>query len=267
MKTFLMVIFSLMFLAACSPEAARVQPALLKPAEAKVLLASLAPGDSSQVSEVAQAQPAGDAQPLGEVRDLAAQRRARLDRSGSWLHIQSRNQRSHPDLLSAIATGLDQYVQDEWLALDENGQPQQGVRKITTENGKLLQVILLKHGAWNNLTLGVQSQAGAGAVFDPNYGFDELAARLVRQGFSLNKSLLYKECWYQGEKYTISEGHLMHEAVFKTDDQALRWVKTWQVAENGDVSLVDSLEIMIEEQVSVPPADVLALLQQPLAAQ
>lgn len=262
MKAFLLVPFSLLILTACSLASPKDQPQTLPTGEVFTLLTSLTSGNTSQASQVPQLESASLSQPLLEIRDLAAQRRVDLAGQAGWLHIQTRNVQTRPDPLSPFATGLTQFEQDQWLELDGNGQIQMAVRKITDEEGKTLQVSLLKRGSWYNLTLRAQSQAETPASFDPNYGFDELAARMVQQGYVLNKSLLYKECWYQGEKYTISDGHLMHEAVFNTGYRALRWIKTWLVAPNGHVSLVDSLEIMVEERVTKPSADVLALLGQ-----
>jgi hypothetical protein len=264
MKTFLLVTLSLLFLTASSPQTQKAPPKPIPPAGVQARLISLVPADLSLVSVVSQPVSASDSQSLREVEDLAAARRATLAGPAGWLHIQTRSVQPHPDRLSPLAAGLDQFDQDQWLELDENGLVQLAVRKITGESGKTVQVSLLEGGIWNNLTLGAQSQAGAAAAFDPNYGFDALAAGLVRQGFALNKGILYKECWYQGEKYSISDGKLLHEAVFNTGFQTLRSIKTWQVTPAGDVSLVDSLEVLLEERAPQPPADVLALLQQAL---
>ncbi len=258
MKTFLLVPLCLLILSACSPASPQTQPA----GGVTPLLTSLTPGDSSQTSQVSQPESASLSQPLAEVRDLAARRRIDLAKQDGWLHIQTRNVQAHPDPLSPFAPGLSQFIQDQWLALDGNGQIQRAVRKITDESGKTLQVSLLEHGIWYNLTLGAQSQSETSASFDPNFGFDELAARMVQQGYALNKSLLYRDCWYQGDKYTITDGHLTHEAVFNTVYREWRWIKTWLVTPKGDVSLVDSLEIMLEERVPQPSADVLAFLEQ-----
>jgi len=262
MKPFLLVPLSLLILTGCGLASPKAKPQTPPAWGGNTLLISLNAGNISQASQVFPLESTSLSQPLVEIRDLAAQRRIDLAKEAGWLHIQTRNVQTYPDPLSPFATGLGQFEQDQWLELDGNGQIQMAVRKITDEEGKTLQVSLLKHGSWYNLTLGAQSQAEPPASFDPDYGFEELAARMVQQGYVLNKSLLYKECWYQGEKYTISDGHLMHEAVFNTGYRALRWIKTWLVASNGHVSLVDSLEIMVEERVPKPSADVLALLGQ-----
>ena len=262
MKTFLLVILSILFVLAFSPESPKAQSQPLPEGGVASLLTSLASTDSLQGAQAQQTVSTRSSQPLLEIQSLAVQRRDKLTRQAGWLHIQTRNVQTDPDPLSPFATGLNQFEQNQWLELNGNGQVHQAIILITDEYGKTLQVSLFEDGSWNNLTVGAQSQVGAAFIFDPNYGFDELAARLVQQGETLNKSLLYKECWYQGEKYSISDGQLTHEAVFNTGYQTLRWIKTWKVTPDGDVSLADSLEVLVEERVPHPPAEVLTFLQQ-----
>ncbi len=261
MKTCLLVLLSLLTITACSPAFPKSQTQTLPEGEVMTLLTSLTPRDGSQASLVSQVVPSSVSQSLSEVLDVAARRRNDLARQDGWLHIWTRNVQPQPNPLSPFAPGLSKYEQDQWLSLDKNGFIQLAIRKILDESGNALQTSVLRNGVWIHLTLGAQSQAGTSTRFDPNYGFDELATRLVQQGNALHKGLLYRDCWYQGEKYTITDGPLMHEAVYNTGYRELRSVKTWLVAPNGDVSLVDSLEILLEERVPQPPADILALLE------
>lgn len=266
MKALAFVILSLLVLTTSSLAAPAAQPQQLSASEVNALLgpytlqAASPPAASSQASASSlAAQSTGEPQALLDVRDITAQRRADLLNQPGWLHVQTRNTQVQPDPLSPVSAGLDTFVQDQWLELDASGRVRSAVRRTMREDGKTFQVSLLEGNSWVNLTLGAQSPASA---FDPDYGFDALAAGLVGQGYALNKSILYKECWYQGDKYTISDGRLLHEAVFNTGYRTLRWIKTWRIAANGDISLVDSLEVMVEERAAQPPADVAAVLRQ-----
>lgn len=242
------------------------------------LLAACQPGvDTPAETAVAAGPPAGvllalappvrldafDASPaLDEIRELNAARRADLTGQPGWLHIQTRVTRGQADPFSAVGPGLESFDQEDWLRLDAVERVQQAVQRISVGGGPALEVRVLRDGNWQDLTRRSQSAGAGRAAFDPDYGFYELAGQLSAQGFALNKSLLYKECWYQGEKYTISDGHLQHEAVYNTGYRQLRRLNTWQIDSLGKITLVEGREILLEERVAEPPADVLALTQQ-----
>ncbi len=101
------------------------------------------------------------------------------------------------------------------------------IKRVVNDQGQAGEFSLLPGGAWTYVNLATQNSASSALPFDPNYGIYELFAYLLKQGQTLNKATLYKECWYQGEKYTISDGRIIHEALFKPDNHALRWIKIW----------------------------------------
>jgi hypothetical protein len=245
-------------LSACQP-APKASPAALE--LDRIVLPTSPPFGLRIDSLSTRMEPAGNALALDEIRNLTSRRRANLVGRAGWLHIQTRITRGGVDPLAAAAPGLAAFDQEEWLNLDAQGRATQALQRFSVDGGPVREVRRLRDGVWQDLTRRSQSAGEEGAAFDPDYGFYALALQLTTQGYALNKSLLYKECWYQGEKYTISDGRRQHEAVYNTGYGQLRWLKTWQIDSQGQITLVDSREILLEERVSQPPEDVLAELR------
>jgi hypothetical protein len=192
-----------------------------------------------------------------EVQSLAAQLRAELvPSSPGWLHLIIRREHSSTDSPALSNSSTPVLQLEQWLSLDSQGRVQVGVQRPLDYQGS--DATFLSGGNWLVLPLAGFTSSSSTLPFDPAYGIDTLVAQLVNQGQTINKSLLYKECWYQGDKYTLSDGQTIHEIVVKPDSHALRWIKTWQV-NAGVITLVDSLEIALEERLPQPPEDILAL--------
>jgi hypothetical protein len=197
---------------------------------------------------------------LQEIQDLVAQRQVDLVPAvPGWLHLIIRLTSSKTDPLSAWDISSGQIQQEVWLLLDNQGLVRADIRRTLHTLEPAGGFTLGESGEWINLNLAANNTARSTLPFDPNYGIYELLAHLVRQGQPLNKGTLYKDCWYQGEKYTITDGRIVHEVLFRPDYHALRWIKTWQVS-SGVLTLVDSLEIALEERLPQPPAEILALV-------
>ena len=195
-----------------------------------------------------------------EIRDLAAQNRVELvPSSPGWLHLILRREQPSTDsrAVSTASTSMLQF--EQWLSLDAHGQVRVGIQRLLNYQGS--DATFLFGEAWTALPLTGFSSFSSTLPFDPVYGIDTLVAQLVSQGQTINKSLLYKECWYQGDKYTLSDGQMIHEIVVKPDSHTLRWIKTWQM-KAGVITLVDSLEIALEERLPQPPEEILALTSQ-----
>jgi hypothetical protein len=198
---------------------------------------------------------------LGEIQALTTQRQMDLGSQPGWLYLRMRIAGTKNILFVDWSHQLERYEQEKWLYLDPSGKVLTAVLKILDENQQVLQVSLLKDGRWGNLTLGAESPAEDVATFDVNHGFYTLSAGLVGQGRQMHRDTIYHDCWYQGERYTISDGENYYEAVFNPDRMSLRWLKTWQISE-GALVLVDSMEMMIEQRILEPPSDILALLSE-----
>lgn len=245
-------------LAACNPRNNLQNNLIFTAVPTQVLSASASP-----VSNPIESQADGSKTLLllNELQILAAQRQTDLVSQPGWLYFHSRIAGSHQTTFANWGVDLDEYEQERWMLLDMSGKITMAVYRILDSEQQPLQVSVLKNGNWRNLTLGAESPADMNDPFDPNFGFYELADRLVQQGRQLHSDTIYHDCWYQGERYTISDGENYYEAVFNPGRRSLRWIKTWQISA-GSIILVDSLEIMVEKRISEPPLDILPLLNE-----
>jgi hypothetical protein len=233
-------------------------PAVFQPGIQVFNNPALENGESSTLAASGVPVDAASAVLVQEVHALVIQRQANLVPSAQgWLHLIIRRYQSTGDASTASRSPDDPLQLEQWLSLDAQGRVVAGVQRLLNAQGD--DAVFLSGGEWVSLPLAGFSAASSTLPFDPSYGLDQLVTQLVSQGQTFNKSLLYKECWYQGDKYTLSDGHTLHEIVVKPDTHALRWIKTWQVNDGG-ITLVDSLEIALEERLSQPPEDVQALV-------
>lgn len=201
---------------------------------------------------------------LKEIQDLSAQRQTDLvPRKTGWLHLILRQYHTKAASLTTSSTSTEPLQFEQWLSLDDHGRVQAKFQRLLNDQSQGVDSIFLSGGSWTNLPMAGFSTNSSTLPFDPSYGLAVLVAQLVSQGQTINKSLLYKECWYQGDKYTLSDGRTIHEIVVKPDSHTLRWIKTWQI-NAGVITLEDSLEIALEERLPQPPDDILALASQAL---
>jgi hypothetical protein len=221
---------------------------------------ALEAGQSSTLAASGVPVDAASATLVQEIHTLVNQRRADLVPSTQgWVHLIIRRYQSTGDSSTASRSPDDPLQLEQWLSLDAQGRVVAGVQRSLSAQGD--DSVFLSGDKWVSLPLAGFSATSSTLPFDPSYGLDLLVTGLVSQGQTLNKSLLYKECWYQGDKYTLSDGHLLHEIVVKPDTHALRWIKTWQVNDGG-IILIDSLEIALEERLPQPPQDIQGLAGQ-----
>ena len=206
--------------------------------------------------------PASSITLVKEIQDLTALRQADLVPNASgWLHLIDRQFHTKVNPSSTFDDSGGELQLEQWLALDDQGRIRADIRRLLDNQGPAGDFNLLAGGDWINMPLAGFSANSNTLPFDSSYGIFELVTQLIRQGQTLNKSTLYKECWYQGEKYTLTDGQVTHEIVFRPDRHALRWIKTWQVS-SGVITLLSSFEIALEERLSQPPDDILALVSQ-----
>ena len=197
-----------------------------------------------------------------EIQDITAQRQSSLvPAAAGWLHLIVRQFHAQAGSSSSGDVSEQQTQLEQWLSLDDQGRIRADIRRILDNQKQGGEFNLLAGGSWVNMPLAGFSTGSTTLPFDSSYGIFDLVTNLVRQGQSLNKSTLYKDCWYQGDKYTLSDGQLTHEIVVKPSQGTLRWIKTWQVS-SGSIILLDSFEIALEERLPQPPGDVLALVSQ-----
>ena len=266
LKILLLLLMITVWLPACSPSLRSVstQPTLIfqpdgpgsvlpapvsaDPVPAKITVMFL-PATTSQSAVLVQ-----------EIQALAAQRRADLVPSViGWLHLIVRRVPAKAGNLSPSDSPAEQIQLEQWLALDEQGRVRANIQRVLDNPGPQAgELTWLSGGDWTSLPLAGFSQTSSTLPFDPNYGIDQLAVHLAGQGQTLTKSTLYKECWYQGEKYIFSDGQTIHEVLFMPYNHALRWIKTWQISAQG-ITLVESLEVALAERLPQPPDEILNL--------
>jgi len=255
MKKLLMFLIGL--LTACSPTVEPVSDLDAIPFKSGALFSSSVP---VPVTDAIMAQEEGETQSLlDEIKILAEQRQTNLVSQPGWLHLQIRKEGTEAVPLFDRGIRPDQYEQEEWIYLNEVGSVITGVKRMM-DGGQQLQVQVLGNGRWTDLTLHTMSPVESGR-YDSNFGFYDLANRLVERGRMLHTDTIYYGCWYQGERFTISDGQNYYEAVFNPHRGSLRWIKRYHIID-GAIVLVESMEMMVEERVDEPPSEILALLTQ-----
>lgn len=194
---------------------------------------------------------------LQEIYNIVTQRQADLVPSTpGWLHLITRRTNLKVNSLFIGDKSGGQIQQEQWLLLDSHGVVRADIRRTLSSQEPEGGFSLWESGEWINTHLATTDTVSSKLPYDPNYEIYNLFDKFVRLGYVLNKSIIYKECWYQGEKYTVSNGQIMHEVLFRPDYHSLRWIKTWDLS-SGAIILVDSLEIALEERIPQPPDEIL----------
>jgi len=199
------------------------------------------------------------ADPLAELRQITQVRRTGLLDKPGWLHrVLRQNGQVNNFLLASVATP-GQVDREEWWLLDNSGGVKAAMQRTLAADGKTSQASILKKGAWHALDSPAASSTLPLSTYQPDLGYLALAERLVKSDRALNTQVLYQDCWYIGVHFNILDGKTLHEAVFNPDNGKLRWLKDWDTS-TGSPVLRDSQEVIVEEQVDAPPADVLTAM-------
>lgn len=196
---------------------------------------------------------------LKEVHRFIQRRKADLLSEPGWLHLITRQTVGETTALPGDETISSVTEQEGWFFLDEQGQISLAVTRLLDGQGQSDQVRIFQDGAWKFPPASSDFQTNPMDHLWLDFGFYQQAEVLMRQGNQLNRQTLYNNCWYSGEKYSILEGQLLHEALFNPDDGKLRSLKTWKISSNA-ISLVRHVDVLVDERVAQPPADVLAVL-------
>lgn len=252
MKGFTCLIFCLSLLVACVPEQLNPDP----PANRTDILTPTpcAATKTAQAPSLSTDQINSDLL-LIQLKDLTDEYRTLILANQGWLHLITRHtEPKGSDPLSGEPTNV-QYEQEGWYLLKSQGETLMGATRRLDPLG--LQEI--KGGPWARILQGEENQLSLLDTIDAGRDFYQKTSQFVKQGRMLNKSMVYRNCWYIGEKYSIREGELLHEAVFNPDNGKLVYLSDWDVT-RGSIRLINNLEIVLEERVLQPPADVQALL-------
>jgi hypothetical protein len=252
------IVFLLFVLVACAPAN------LSKPTQAPLLDTSTAGSCTASVTSTPPASTTDVPDSTALLKELSAlieRHKADFHAKAGWLHLVTRHRKPAEDEPSKETTGSAQYTDEEWLLFDEQGITKTAVLRTYNEGGQTLRNRILINGFWSELTSSIEILPNPVSSFDLSDSFYQSAARLVMSGQRLNKGILYQNCWFIGDKYSISDGKYSHEGVYNPDNGQLRSVASWEMSD-GNIVLIDSVEVVQEERISQPPSDVLALLSQ-----
>jgi len=252
------IVFLLFALTACAPAnlSQPTQAPLSEPSDAGSCTASLTSTPPASRTEV----PDSPAL-LQELSNLIERHKADFQAKAGWLHLVTRHTVPAEAETSIETTGKSQYTDEEWLLFDEHGITTTAILRSYIEGGQTLRSRILTNGMWRDLTSGSEILPNPVSSFDLSDSFYQNVARLVTSGQQLNKGILYQNCWFIGDKYSISDGEYSHEGVYNPDNGQLRSLASWEISD-GKIVLIDSVEVVQEERISQPPSDVLDLLTQ-----
>jgi len=252
------IVFVLLVLTACAPS----NPTL--PAQASLLDTSTAGSCTASVTSTSPASTTDLPDSTALLKELSAlieRHKAGFQANAGWLHLITRHRKPAEDEPSKETTGSTQYTDEEWLLFDDQGITTTAVLRTYNEGGQTLRSRVFINGIWSELTSSGERLPNPVSSFDLSDSFYQSAVRLVMSGQQLNKGILYQNCWFIGDKYSISDGKYSNEGVYNPDNGQLRSVASWDISD-GNIVLIDSIEVVQEERISQPPSDVLALLSQ-----
>jgi hypothetical protein len=173
-----------------------------------------------------------------------------------WVHLIIRPDGF--DHLDITRTFAESY-QEGWYRLDDNAEVITAVEKLVDEKGRDTQTFIFQRGEWREAASGDVVIRNLPGFFKQADTFVQQVARLLAQGEQLSSQTIYSNCWYIGEQYTVSDGDFRFEAVFDPAEGNLKALKTWQVTDSA-VKLVSGIDVLKEEHLPAPPAEIAALL-------
>ncbi|MFM8320126.1 MAG: TolB family protein [Chloroflexota bacterium] len=198
---------------------------------------------------------------LGELSELNRQAATALQGRPGWLHVASRTE----NWAGAQPASVTQ--DDSWYLLDDQGAPQSWITRQLDEQGQALQVSVMQDGAWRNLSTGESGYAGTQPALALDYGFYAAAAWAVKLGDALQKSTVeYRQpgrLAFNAGVYTIDYGDFRTQVVYDPQTGRGLSISNWRLAADGQAQLQQTVTTGQVEPVGAPPAEVLALFDQP----
>lgn len=195
-------------------------------------------------------------------------------KKAGWVHVVM-NQTMNSDTTNMAPDGSiapNNFVTEDWVLLDENGNQTQGIFLQLNMDYKIVQVSILKNGNWHNLTYGDVISAPENLPYTFDFGFPEIAAKLknnlTKDQVEVNGELFDK--FSAEEKYTESINvlglnkkvtALSTEAFFNTDGM-IKIYQTIFTFEDGSSQISSYVEVQLFEQGIEPPAEIIAYLEQ-----
>ncbi len=87
-----------------------------------------------------------------------------------------------------------------------------------------------------------------GQILNPDFDFIAFAQSKLEEGATLQHQMIYLDCWYQGEQYSLLDGNRRIEALFKPETGRLRRLQIYDIVD-GEIKLVWRIELAKEEKV------------------
>jgi len=175
-----------------------------------------------------------------------------------WVHLIIRP--DGYDKTEITHTEAERY-EEGWYLLDDRARVRSAVERLVDEKGHTTQTFVLTNGRWRDATNGKVIIRGLPRYFEHGDTYYQKAGRLLEQGEKLSRQTIYSNCWYIGEQYTIKDGKFLLEAVFDPAMGNLKALKTWELAE-GAIVLVSGFDVLKEERLPTPPAEIATLLEE-----
>ena len=205
---------------------------------------------------------------LAELQDLVARRRVDLLTGPGWIYLQYHSATSGDCGGVMLPTGLYQPCEIDhyaWSELNERGEVIASITRELDPSGNVFQEYITKDSIGRNFTFGYEYTATLTDTYSTDWGFAALAAEAVADG-----ELLTRLSPSAGEAddgpvvYMIwADGVLQREATFDPQTGALLAVVIYTPNTRGQDNY-ETATIMTEERIDQPPAEALALLDQPL---
>ena len=174
-----------------------------------------------------------------------------------WVHLIIRP--DGYDKTDITHTAAERY-EEGWYLLDDRAQVHSAVERLVDEKGHTTQTFVFTNGSWRDASNGKVIIRGLPRYFEQGVTYYRQAARLLEKGEKLNSQTIYSNCWYIGEQYTISDGKFLLEVVIDPAMGNLRVLKTWELVD-GAIELVSGIDVLKEEHVLKPPAEIVSLLE------
>lgn len=175
-----------------------------------------------------------------------------------WVHLIIRPDGS--DQTDITRPEAESY-EEGWYLLDDQTQVLSAIETLVDERGNTVQTFVFKNGGWWDTSNGEAIIRGAPRYFEQSEIFYQQVGRLLEQGEKLSRQTIYSNCWYIGEQYTISDGKFLREAVFDPAMGNFKALKTWERNEDT-IQLVSGIDVLKEERVSTPPAEMVTLFEE-----
>jgi len=163
------------------------------------------------------------------------------------------------------------FITEDWILLDDKGQEIKGIFTQKNMNGEVIQISVLRDGAWFNLTYGDVIPAPDNLIYTLDFGFpnvaDNLKDELKKTNETMDGKTLIK---FSAEEIYVSPIKVANfqSMVKSADTQAF-------YNENGQVELYqtvfklqdgserrNTVEVLTFEQISIPPNEILKYLDQ-----